>query len=229
MKKLVAWLGGALFVGSLALVAWWYLWRAGRYDSGGGVRALAIDAALITLFAGHHSALARNSVKRRIVFLPAVMVRSVYVWVASLLLAAVPLFWVPIGGVAYHLRGGAAWLFAGIQIAGLWLTSRAAAGLDPLELAGIREVIGPPERSRPQSLQVTGPYRIVRHPLYLGWSLMFFGAAHMTVDRLAFATLTMAYLVVAVPWEERSLQQSFGDDYVRYTQRVRWRIVPYLY
>jgi len=228
MKKLVAWVGGALFVGSLALVAWWYLWQAGRYDSGDGLRALALDAALITLFAGHHSVLARDSVKRRVPFIPSAMLRSFYVWVASLLLIAVPLFWAPVGGVAYHVRGAAAWLCAGIQVAGLWLTSRAAAGLDPLELAGIRPVIG---SSRPfsQSLQVTGPYRLVRHPLYLGWGLMFFGAAHMTVDRLAFAVLTMAYLVVAVPWEERSLKQSYGDDYVRYSQRVRWRIVPFLY
>ena len=51
----------------------------------------------------------------------------------------------------------------------------------------------------------------------------------MTGDRLAFAALTSLYLIVAVPWEERSLRQSFGDDYARYAARVRWRIVPYVY
>ena len=55
------------------------------------------------------------------------------------------------------------------------------------------------------------------------------GAAHMTGDRLTFATVTSAYLFVAVPWEERSLIQSFGDDYLRYQRLVRWRIVPFIY
>ena len=76
---------------------------------------------------------------------------------------------------------------------------------------------------------MTGPYRWVRHPLYLGWVLMVFGAAHMTGDRLAFAAITTAYLVVAIPWEERSLRQSFGDEYARYMRDVRWRMIPFIY
>ena len=76
---------------------------------------------------------------------------------------------------------------------------------------------------------MTGPYRWVRHPLYLGWLLMVFGAAHMTGDRLAFAAITTAYLVVAIPWEERSLRQSFGEAYARYMRDVRWRMIPFIY
>ena len=59
----------------------------------------------------------------------------------------------------------------------------------------------------------SGPYRWVRHPLYLGWLLMVFGAAHMTGDRLVFAAITTIYLLVAIPWEERSLRRSFGAAY----------------
>ena len=51
----------------------------------------------------------------------------------------------------------------------------------------------------------------------------------MTGDRLAFATLTSLYLVLAIPLEERSLRQSFGDDYARYAARVPWRVFPYVY
>jgi protein-S-isoprenylcysteine O-methyltransferase Ste14 len=58
---------------------------------------------------------------------------------------------------------------------------------------------------------------------------MVFGAAHMTGDRLAFAAITSLYLCVAVPWEERALRQSFGAEYDRYMQQVRWRVVPYMY
>src|SRR5439155_3732633 len=110
-----------------------------------------------------------------------------------------------------------------VQLSGLWLIGQAAASIDPLELAGIH----PP--SRRDALQVSGPYHFVRHPLYLGWMFAVFGAAHMTGDRLVFATITTAYLVAAIPWEERSLQQTFGEEYARYSQQVRWRLIPYVY
>jgi protein-S-isoprenylcysteine O-methyltransferase Ste14 len=229
MKKLVAWLGGVVFVGSLALLAWWYFGLLGRRSSGSGVRALVVDAALILVFAGHHSVFARDSVKRRLAFIPADMLTSFYVWVASLLLFAVPLFWMPIGGDFYRVHGWLSYIFVAVQLAGLWISSRAVAGLDALELAGIRQVIGSRGQPRSRALQVTGPYRFVRHPLYLGWVLMFFGAPAMTVDRLTFAGLTTLYLALAVPWEEKGLRQSYGGDYAQYAERVRWRIVPLLY
>ena len=71
-----------------------------------------------------------------------------------------------------------------------------------------------------------GPYRWVRHPIYLGWLLLVFGVPHMTATRLAFAAISSAYLVVAIPFEERSLVETFGDEYRRYQQAVRWRLVP---
>jgi len=230
MKWLIAWLGGAVFVGSLALLAWWYFWWLGQNVAGGGIRALTFDAAIVALFAAHHSVFARESVKRRLTFVPPSMLTSLYVWVASLLLIAVPVLWKPIGGDLYQLSGLPAYVLTTVQLAGLWVASRAVSGLDPLELAGIRQVIGPAAgMPRSRGLQVTGPYRLVRHPLYLGWVLMFFATPHMTIDRLAFASVTTFYLAVAVPWEERSLRKSFGEEYDRYQQHVRWRIVPYLY
>jgi methanethiol S-methyltransferase len=227
MTKLLAWLGGALFVTSLALTAWWYFVALRATRPGGGARALAVDALLLAVFAGHHSLFARESVKARLAVIPETMTRSFYVWVASLLLIAVVLLWRPVGGEVYHIRGAVAFLNAAIQASGIALIARAVSGLDPLELAGIRQAAGrPPKHER---LQVGGPYRLVRHPLYLGWMLALFGAAHMTGDRLSFAALTSAYLALAVPWEERSLKTSFGEDYARYAERVRWRIVPFIY
>ena len=78
-------------------------------------------------------------------------------------------------------------------------------------------------------LQFQGPYRLVRHPLYLGWIIAAFATPHLTGDRLAFAVLTSLYLVVAIPWEEEALVRSYGGEYTRYRRRVRWRVIPFIY
>jgi protein-S-isoprenylcysteine O-methyltransferase Ste14 len=51
----------------------------------------------------------------------------------------------------------------------------------------------------------------------------------MTGDRLAFAALTTFYLIVAIPWEERSLRLTFGETYERYKRDVKWRMIPFIY
>jgi methanethiol S-methyltransferase len=224
MSRIFAWSGGALFVIALAWCAWWYIDRLGASSSGGGSPALVADAGLLTLFALHHSVFARTAVKTRIMRLvPSSLERSVYVWIASLLLILVCVWWRHIGGTLYDSGGWRAALHAAVQLSGVWLIAQSVAGIDPLELAGIR---APAIRG---GLQTAGPYGWVRHPLYLGWVLAVFGAAHMTADRLAFAAITTFYLLVAVAWEERSLVDSFGDEYRRYQRRVRWRIVPYVF
>jgi methanethiol S-methyltransferase len=225
--KAIGWLGGGLFVTSLALTAWWYFVRLGRVDPPGGISALIVDTILLTIFACHHSVFARESVKVRLTVIPAPMRRSFYVWLASALLILVVVLWRPIGHELYRVTGPLAFLCAAVQAVGIALIVRAVSGLDPLELAGIRQASG--VEPKLERLQISGPYRLVRHPLYLGWMLALFATAQMTGDRLAFAALTSLYLVLAVPWEERSLRTSFGDDYARYERQVRWRIVPFIY
>jgi protein-S-isoprenylcysteine O-methyltransferase Ste14 len=219
------WLGGALFAASLGLCAWTYLFVLGRGYPPAGWPSILADAALITIFACHHSLFARERMKEMLSRLvPAPLLRSFYVWIASLLLMLVCLLWQPIGGELYAATGLLAIALAIVQLVGLWITSRSVARIDPLELAGIR-----PAARTQGGLQVTGPYRWVRHPLYLGWVLMVFGAAHMTADRLAFAAITTLYLVVAIPWEERSLRRALGGEYARYMRAVRWRMIPFIY
>src|SRR5262249_23497647 len=157
-------------------------------------------------FAAHHSVFARDGAKRWVAHIvPPELVRSLYVWTASVLLILVCLMWQPIGGELFDVRGWGGLLMTVVQFAGIGLIARSVATIDPLELAGIRE------SSSAAGLRVGGPYRLVRHPLYLGWLLATLGAAHMTGDRLAFGLITSAYLFAAVPLEERSLVRSFGD------------------
>jgi len=53
-----------------------------------------------------------------------------------------------------------------------------------------------------------------------------FGAPTMTTNRFVFATISSFYLILAIPWEERSLVAAHGDRYRAYQQTVRWRVVP---
>jgi len=225
-ERLFVWLGGAAFAASLALAARFYLVTLGRgaASHGSPAAAAAADVALFSLFALHHSLTARAPVQRALTrFLPERLLRTVYVWLASALLVVVCVWWQPIGGELYDHGGWLRAAHAAVQLTGVWLTLRSVRFIDALELAGIRG------SSTAPTLQITGPYRWVRHPIYLGWLLMTFGAAHLTTDRLVFAAISTAYLVIAIPWEERSLVRVFGEAYADYRRLVRWRIIPYIY
>ena len=217
------WTGGAVFTGALAFCAYTFAVVWSRNTAFDGT-AIAVNVFLFTIFATHHSVFAREPVKRAIKRLvPDRLLRSSYVWVASLLLLSVCSLWQPVGGQVYDLGGWRAAALAGVQVAGLLLIADAVRKIDALELAGIRE------HHKQEPLQITGPYRLVRHPIYLGWLLATFGPAHMTTDRLLFAGISALYLVVAMPIEERGLRREFGETYTRYAERVRWRVVPYIY
>lgn len=228
--RVFAWGGGLAFVLSLLFCAWSYAWRFGDPAAGRGQsppRALLIDIVLFSIFAVHHSVFARTSVKSWMTRLvPPTLERSIYVWAASVLLVWTCAAWQPIPGTVYSLAQP--WRTCGylVQAMGLWLTARAAGVIDPLDLAGIRQASGVRTEAR---FRVVGPYHRVRHPIYLGWVLLTFGAPHMTATRLAFAAISTAYLVAAIPFEERSLVGEFGDEYRAYQQRVRWRLIPFVF
>jgi methanethiol S-methyltransferase len=220
------WLGGGVFVASLVLAAYVFgvAWPAAApLAPDRMVEAIAVNAALFTAFALHHSLLAREPVKAWMTrTLPARLVRSVYVWTASLLFGVALIGWQPIGHVAYQATAWLSPFLYATQAAGLALIAGAARIIDALELAGIRSPKG-------DQLAIRGPYRLVRHPLYLGWLLVVWGTPLMTGDRLTFAVLSSAYLLVAMPWEERSMARTLGTDYERYRSIVRWRLIPGLY
>jgi methanethiol S-methyltransferase len=226
-RQVYAWLGAVTFVFSLLYFLYFYLFKLDQPAEPGGLRALTFDVAMFSIFALHHSVMARTGAKRWISrLIPAQLERSTYVWISSLLFLVVCAGWRPIGGVLYDIHGWASVPFRAVQIASIVLILRAAAVLDVLDLAGVRQIQG----SAPTApLHTSGVYGLVRHPIYLGWALLVFGAPRMTVDRAVFATVSTAYLALAVPFEERSLTESFGDGYRRYISQVRWKIVPWVY
>lgn len=223
--RLAAWLGGAAFVVSLLFFLWSYFVRFGRVTAAGALAPpLAVDVVLFSIFALHHSVFARSGAKRWLsTYVPAHLERTLYVWLSSAMFVALCALWRPVPGLLYQSTGlwsAPHWIAVA---AGVWLTLRSAGVIDPLELAGIRQASGEPTTPR---FRVVGPYRLVRHPIYLGWLLLVFGVPVMTGTRLTFAVVSSAYLVLAIRFEERSLIEAFGDEYRRYRERVRWRLVP---
>ncbi|HXG89963.1 MAG TPA: hypothetical protein VNJ02_16670 [Vicinamibacterales bacterium] len=224
--QLFAWVGAAAFAVSLTYLVYFYAVVLGiaAADDGRTVRDVAVNTALFSGFALHHSLLARSGAKAWISrYIPAGSERTVYVWIASLLLLAVCTLWQSLPGMVYQLRGIGRWLGYAIQVSGALVAVRAAGVIDVFELAGIRQART--ARST-EVLRVVGPFRVVRHPIYLGWMLAVFGAPTMTSDRLLFATISSVYLLLAIPLEERSLIAVHGNDYRRYADAVRWRVIP---
>ena len=221
-----------MFVASLGYFAWSFAFRFGRtaaVDTGtsGVVGALLVNILLFTVFALHHSVMARAGAKRWVArVVPPPLERSAYVWIASLLFILTCAAWQPVSIVLYDVPWPWRGACAATQLGGIWLTARSARLIDPLELAGIRQVQG---AVRPAALEAWGPYRLVRHPIYLGWALLTFGTPVMTGTRLSFAAISTMYLVLAIPFEERSLEDTFGEKYRAYRQRVRWRMLPGVY
>jgi protein-S-isoprenylcysteine O-methyltransferase Ste14 len=243
-QLLFAWFAAAAFAASLGFFLYSYLFVFGPAPSASvpalsaSVPALSavvsapsvINLAMFTAFALHHSLFARTGVKdavKRIV--PPALERAVYTLVASVLFALVCWWWQPLDGVAWRLTGAWRWPGYGAQLAGIVLTIVGARALDVWELAGVRQVSGTAGDDRAVTLKTDGLYGFVRHPLYFAWVLLVFGAPDMTMTRLSFAVISTAYLAAAIPFEERSLVETFGPDYASYRMKVRWRMIPGLY
>ena len=72
----------------------------------------------------------------------------------------------------------------------------------------------------PPQFHTPSLYKLVRHPLYIGWLTIFWAAPTMTVSHLVFAVVTTVYILVAIRLEERDLVGAFGDEYARYRERT---------
>jgi protein-S-isoprenylcysteine O-methyltransferase Ste14 len=225
LAHVFAWMGGLLFVLSLVYTAFRYAVPFGQPATASGVWGpVAIDVLLLSAFALHHSVFARERVRTRVAdVVSSRLERSVYVWVASLMLIAVCALWRRVPGVAWNVTGPAASILEGLQIAGIGIALWSAAMIDALDLAGIRQLEAP---SYPTEFMARGPYAWVRHPIYVGWFLMVFATPMMTATRLVFAIVSSAYLFIAIPFEERSLRTSTHGAYERYARQVRWKLVP---
>jgi protein-S-isoprenylcysteine O-methyltransferase Ste14 len=203
------------------------LWVPKSIDSGldGPLStALLVDVALLGVFAIQHSLMARQGFKRvwtRLI--PTAVERSTYVLFSSLALLFLFWQWRPIGGVIWNVESSFFRAIIYTIFALGWATVLLCTFLiDHFDLFGMRQVylylLGRDHKAI--AFRTPALYRMVRHPLYLGWLMVFWSAPTMTVAHLVFALMTTGYILVAIQLEERDLTDLYGDVYRNYRKRV---------
>ena len=185
--------------------------------------ALFINTLLLTVFALQHSIMARPFFKRawtRIV--PVAAERSTYVLFSSLALILLFALWQPMGGVIWDIDNAMARNALHVAYGFGWaLVLASTFAIDHFDLFGLRQTwrFARGVRYEPPVFKQPILYRIVRHPLYVGWIVVFWSTPTMTVAHLFFAVVTTLYILIAIQLEEHDLK-SAHSEYDEYKRRV---------
>jgi protein-S-isoprenylcysteine O-methyltransferase Ste14 len=195
-------------------------------DSGAAaplIPSLAIDGVLLAIFALQHSIMARPAFKARWTkIVPPPLERSTFVLAASLALALLFWQWRPMPALVWKASDPAASILWGLNAVGWATVLTSTFVLNHFELFGLSQVwayaTGKP--TAPAEFRTPLYYRLVRHPIYLGFVVAFWAAPVMSLGHLVFAAGGTGYILVGIWFEERDLVAAFGDSYRSYQKRV---------
>jgi protein-S-isoprenylcysteine O-methyltransferase Ste14 len=194
--------------------------------------ALLVNLVLMSIFAVQHSGMARQGFKKLFArFASPAIERSTYVLLASLSLILLYWQWQPMPAVVWNIEAP---VLAGVVTAGGflgWLIVLYSTFLiSHFELFGLTQVVThfAGRVTEPMKFKTPGLYRVIRHPIYLGFIIAFWCTPTMTLGHLLFAAVTTAYIFVGIYLEERDLVAMFGSEYRRYREKVAM-LVPRIF
>jgi protein-S-isoprenylcysteine O-methyltransferase Ste14 len=196
------------------------------------MQAMGINLLLLGVFGLQHSVMARPAFKRWLTgVIPEAAERSTYVLASSLALLLLFHAWQPMGGVVWDIQDPIARAIAYTVFGFGWTLVLVTTFLiNHFDLFGLRQVWLYLRGKQYTHLRFVtpGPYRMVRHPLYVGWLFAFWATPIMTAAHLLFALVTTAYILIAIQLEERDLMKAHGADYENYRRRVPM-LIPRLF
>ena len=195
------------------------------------VVAIVINLLLMAVFAVQHTIMARSGFKKWITkFVPEHLERSTFMYFSSASLALIFLFWQPIGGEIWNVSNatlrGVIWAAYAAGWGGLVLSSFF---IDHFSLFGLTQVWNARRgvEPKPASFKAPGPYKLVRHPMMTGVIVGLFALPTMSAGGLMLAITFTVYIYFGTTFEEKSLIEELGDDYVAYRGKVA-RLFPFV-
>jgi protein-S-isoprenylcysteine O-methyltransferase Ste14 len=196
-----------------------------------GFSAVLINLALLSLFAIQHSVMARPAFKAwwiKIIGKPAE--RSTYILLTSLVLLLLFWKWQPINTIVWEVEKSViAMVLIGIFALGWLIVLLSTFMISHFELFGLTQIVDNFKNRTTPSLtfQTNYLYKIVRHPIMLGFIIAFWATPIMTLGHLLFAVVTTLYILIAVKYlEEKDLHKALGKAYEDYQEKVPM-IVPF--
>lgn len=194
------------------------------------LQSALVNVALLTVFALQHSVMARPGFKAwwtRVV--PHSVERSTYVLATCAALVLIYSQWRPMPATVWHFEGAVGGILTGVFFLGIGTVLYSTFLIDHFDLFGLRQVVLRWKGTAYTEKRFVTPqaYRFIRHPLYVGWFITFWATPHMSVGHLLFAVVGSAYILAAIPLEERDLSKILGEGYRSYRSRTP-RFVPNL-
>ncbi len=192
--------------------------------------SILINMGLMSLFAVQHSVMARRGFKEKWTrIIPPPIERSTYVLLASIVVILLFRFWKPIPYPVWDYSGTiAGYLLMLISFLGWVLVFLSTFLINHFHLFGLHQVYHY-VISKPEQLSKFGTpflYKMIRHPLYLGFITAFWMAPLMTLGHLLFSIIMTLYVFIGVHHEEKDLIETFGNDYLQYRKKTP-KILPF--
>ena len=194
-------------------------------------QALLVNLSLIVLFALTHTVMARPWFKEKWTkIVPAAAERSTYVLVSSLVLILLFREWVPMTDTVWKVANPTMALVLWVlYFTGYGIVLLSSFLINHFELFGLSQVLANLKRTSMPGFNFAQPllYKIVRHPLYVGWIMAFWATPDMSTGHLVFAVGMTAQILISIPHEEHDLEEALGEPYKDYKRRTPM-LVPFM-